>query len=147
MGGGIKVGNFGTGGRSYVSRSSQATPSSCSGEEVSYCCGFCTLIALIVLGYAEHNLFLTRTLLHEAADTAVSLTSASSADLLVDNNPVHVLSDEGTLSLSEEPMTDSYFGISFDGAAVQHRETQYCQWEEKEHRHKRTIGRKPDQCI
>lgn len=144
---GVKVGDFGTGGRTYVKRYTAAQGQ--EGKNNALCCKIIgVILALVVAGMlfaTETNLHSVIVCLDEALHTAKTVREPV-ADPANVGKLVHVVSPVApTLAGSEAK--DDFFGISFGkGVGSARRVTEYCQWQEMEHRHKVKEGeeRGPD---
>ena len=143
---GIKVGDFGTGGRVYKNRyrRQRARPgdaSSVGGLDLHY--GGCdkggfflfACLSIFMLYWAESSLSNTYAVLDEALRGAEQgvlafVAGAPSFDVTADG-----------------PIEDPFIGVRFaPEVAVGRRVAEYCQWMEIPTVHRNVVGREPDYC-
>jgi hypothetical protein len=148
--GGVKVGDFGTGGRvyerGYTVSSSTPAQQGRQRQGVSFCCGFIALVLLVVV---ERWLYLTSGCVEEARAGAVSLptpTSDSAWDgrlVFTTTNPARPPTVGGG-----PPLTDPLFASVRmpDRTGAVQRKTEYCQWREHRHTKRTQVGNEPDYC-
>ena len=141
--GGVKMGDYGTGGRVYTSRY-RAGPGGDSGP-------FVKIIAFVLLMGAAYFMFDSERRLYqvmgasdEAAELAVTIP-ADAVDLAVDDKLVFLATT--TAPVAAAPPSDSFFGVTMrNDHGVIRRVTEYCQWQEIEHRERHKVGQDPDYC-
>ena len=143
--GGVKVGDFGTGGRVYSS--DYAVPrgqgsGGCTPQTFGISSCLCTLLPLLALIVTERTLFLSAGCIEEASEQAVRCDS-----------PYSVSENEGSLifvttdpeyppQLKGEPPTDIFFNYPVPAThGIARRVTEYCQWAEMRHSQRKKTGR------
>lgn len=162
--GGVKMGNFGTGGRVYTkqyTRPHGAGP--CSGCNTVFLAGVMTLLGVCGMVYNERIMFQTLGCVEEAAENAVYLGTNVQRDNLHEGKLIFV---QGyNLGINGLAPHDPVFGItgtsttrgvpvatvsahSPSGGEVGalRRETEYCQWSEVRHSQYNKVGQEPDYC-
>ena len=140
--GGVKVGDFGTGGRVYERDYTRPAGSGqCSPQSYGISSCLCFFIPLIVLAMTERTLYLTAGSVDEASESAVLLES-----------PIAVDDNEGSLvflqtdprhppKLNGKPPADTYFNFEMPpNSGIGKRVTEYCQWQEFRHSRSKKTG-------
>ena len=147
--GGVKVGDYGQGGRVYTKyreRSSGGSGQVCSTGcmNVLY---VCTMFAVTVsLYFAEKGLHSTQGCINEASESAVTLPNPIARE---ENNDRLVFAPVPyPPTISGPAPRDEFFGIEMPhGVAIGKRNTEYCQWSEMRHSKTTKVGQKPDFCV
>ena len=147
--GGIKTGDFGTGGRVYEREyrveSTTATEQNTCRKGISFCCAAIGLVSLIVI---ERWIYLTAGCVEEARANVVSLASPESSAawdgslVFTTTNPTYPPKYSGPLL--EDPLFTSVKMPARSGSFK--RQTEYCQWRETRHKKQVHIGNEPDFC-
>lgn len=141
---GVKVGDFGTGGRTYINRYERDPNQRSSNATCAKICFFASiLITLGILVSVETSLFATREMLEEALKRAIPVDGPSSVDASLNGKlvfvPVH-----NTPAIVGTPPEDEFFGLTFaSDVAIADRVTEYCQWQENVHTREINEGRDP----
>ena len=147
--GGVKVGDFGTGGRVY--ERSYSVASSTAGQQrrqrqgISFCCGGIGLVLLVIV---ERWLYLTAGCVEEARAGAVSLPTPT-ASAAWDGSLVFTTTNPAQPpALAGPPVTDPMFSsVSMpERTGSIERKAEYCQWREQRHSKRTHIGNEPDYC-
>lgn len=151
---GVKVGDFGTGGRTYVNRRKVEKGSGGSMLDMFFDLSFqyggfgvfgfvlLAIVAVCVLVQSEKSLAHTLQVLAEVETFARALPvpearPENSGSLVVVTAEPHVV-DGG--------LRDDYFGYSFGPALEMERVPEYCQWVEMRHVNTKVVGKEPDRC-
>jgi len=157
--GGIKVGDFGVGGRTYREEHREGGQIASKQQEENgsqnirfprecglVCFAFFSIISGCILYYVEREYFSVWAAIPEAK----LARSYSLPKIEPENNNliVHATTLSRKYPILEDNFPfDPYFGVSAGArVAVMRRVTEYCQWEETEHRVQRLIEKKPDHC-
>ena len=140
--GGVRVGDFGTGGRVYERDYTRPAGSGqCSPQSYGISSCLCFVIPLVVLAMTERTLYLTAGSVDEASESAVLLES-----------PIAVDDNEGSLvflqtdprhppKLNGKPPADNYFNFAMPpNSGIGKRVTEYCQWQEFRHSRSKKTG-------
>lgn len=162
--GGIKMGDFGTGGREYKSYSTRSnnihniqskntknTKNTKNIRKIVGCVLFC--ISIVMLYRTEKQLWANYIVYDEIIDNAYGgdiIDSKSpliplNANLFVDRL-VAFSSTELTVAKNKKILIDNFFEKQFYQTPVMKRVTEYCQWIEIPHAHTKKIGQKPNYC-
>lgn len=163
--GGVKMGNFGTGGRVYTKRFTRphgAGP--CSGCNTMLLAGVVTLLGMSGMFYNERSMYQTLGCVEEAAENALILGTNVQYNSFNDEKLVFVQGNNPVVSGSApyDPMfgltgTSTMSGVHVaklsaaqdsvggDMGALR-RETEYCQWTEIRHSQCIKVGQEPDYC-
>lgn len=145
--GGVKMGDFGVGGRvyqrDYERKAGQGD--GCTPSSYGWSSCFCITIPLILLIWTERTLYLTAGAIDEAGDLAVHIDSTYAVDenngklIFVQTDPSYPPVLKGT------PPTDSYFQYEMPkDSGIGKRVTEYCQWAEMRHSKSTKTGKNPD---
>ena len=147
--GGVKMGDFGTGGRVYereytVARSTGTLEQSTQVRKgISFCCLGISVILLVVV---ERWLYLTAGCVQEAHAGAVTLPTPAS-DSAWDGSLVFTTTNPARPPLySGSPLVDPLFAsVSMPKrTGTFQRKTEYCQWREHRHKQQKHVGNEPD---
>jgi hypothetical protein len=142
---GVKVGDFGTGSRTYVTRYERDPARAGDGRTLAKVCFFASvIIGIAALVWVELTLASTSQMLEEAMKKAVELDGPASIDASHNGKlvffPVH-----NNIKLAGSPPADDFFGLNFPtDVATARRETEYCQWEEQSHTREIKEGTNPE---
>ena len=143
--GGVKIGDFGVGGRTYSKTYTRGHGSSQCPVSGKTCGGILSVVAVLLLFFSERFLYLTIGALDEAGEQAVTV-----------NTPTVDSANQGKVVFAQSvnpivdgaPPRDDFFNIhgdSTDGAMK--RVTEYCQWAEMRHSRHVKVGKHPDRCV
>lgn len=143
-GSGVKVGDFGTGGRTYVKRYERNVGNGDNTTAKKICFFASILIALGFLVWAETTLASTTEMLEEAARRAITVSGPSDVDASMNGKlvfiPVH-----NTPKIAGATPQDDFFGLTFaEDVATAHRVAEYCQWDERVYTREVKEGVNPD---
>jgi Transmembrane protein 43 len=136
----MKVGSYGTGGRTYTT-----TRVKKKGDgDLRGCCTFLFVVALAIWAWFEYDITRTIAAVHDLAETTVSLPAGQEGiSALVggatgaQGRLVHL---SGVAIEAKEAVVDQDFEVTFDNAATAKRVTEYCQWQEYRHETERKVG-------
>jgi len=148
--GGIKMGDFGSGGRvystDYVRPAGSGSGAQCNPSKFGLASCLCTVIPLIALIVTERSLFQTAGCIEEAGENAVTCESPYVLDhnegslIFVTSDPRH----SPTLKGGTAPR-DPYFNYQLPSEyGIGKRVTEYCQWAEMRHSQNKKTGRKTE---
>ena len=145
--GGVKMGDFGSGGRVYEKDYvvKKGTSQGCTPQSCGILSCLCLSIPLIALIMTERTLYLTAGCIEEAGESAIQCDSPYVIDqnegalIFATSDPRH------QPTLNGKPPKDEYFNFEFDSDhGIGKRVTEYCQWSEMRHSRSKDTGRKDD---
>lgn len=152
---GVKVGDYGTGSRTYkrYARREHEVGGGTGGRVSDgpwwprVMVWLSCILAVCAHIYFENAFQLTIGTFEEASQ-AYSYGSTPFVDTYKEGEIVHATSEAGyPPTLLESPPIDGSFGLyPPDNVALLHRQTEYCQWQEFEHRNRKKVGQEPDYC-
>jgi hypothetical protein len=148
---GVKIGDFGTGSRTYrtydrVPAGDKKPPLPLSAKIIAFLIGL--IGSSLVLYYYEKELFLI-TGTKEEAKTAFSYGTEPRAKQENNMRLIHAQSTPNYPPKQEgSPPDDSHFGMMpHDENVIElRRNTEYCQWMEIPHHNRKKVGKDPDYC-
>ena len=141
---GVKMGDYGTGGRVYTTRyradNSKLDPMIFKGLAFAMLAG-----AAYFMYDSEKQLYQAMGASDEAAELAVHIPTAAQVDPAINGNLVFL--STSTAPVAATPPRDAFFGVTLtDEHGAVRSVTEYCQWEEIEHRERNKVGKDPDYC-